>query len=196
MSMPRLQFIVIPGLVAVLLFLGVNLLEQPGRSGSTDGQITVIDYNGYSEGINTVHFDERGRIRYTLSADRQITYLNSETALEHPVIRLYQGMDSRWNITASSGRISAVEEQNNDVEQIVLSGNVEVHQLNAAGNGTVLSTDILQLNPDADVLITDADVLLTSNNFEQSATGMRVDLNSEEYIFFRNTRGRYAAREN
>ena len=194
--MQRLKFIIVPVLLATLVFLGMDYFNQTVESPETSEQETAIAFNGYSEGINSVHYDELGKIQYTMSASRQISYIDAETLLEEPFIQLYQENDSRWNIVAKSGRISAARNELTDVDEIVLSGGVEVYRLDQLGNRTVLATEELTIDPALDVLTTDNAVSMVGTNFEQSATGMRINLDSEEYIFYQDTRGRYAAPRN
>ena len=183
-------------IAAILIFLAVDYFNQAVESPRAPESAVEITFNGYSEGINSVHFDEQGKIHYTLRADRQISYIDAETLLEQPYIQLYQENDSRWNIIARSGRISAAQENLSDVEEITFSGDVEVYQLDQFGNRTVLATEILTLEPAEDILTTEAAVTIVGDVFEQSAVGMRVDLNSEEYVFHQDVRGRYAAPRN
>ncbi len=190
--MQRINLILIPGVLAVLVFLGTDIFEQRRELPGAVPPQPEIDYNGYSEGINSVQFDESGRVRYTLSARRQVSYLNSETALEDPFIQLYQENNSRWNITARSGRIISLRQTAESVEEIILYGDVEVYRMDDLGNPTVLVTDVLTIDPIGELLTTAAEVTMTGDSFEQSATGMRVNLNTEEYLFHGNVRGRYA----
>ena len=194
--MQRVKFILIPGILAVLVFLGIDFFTQTREATNTPAPVSAINYTGYSEGINSVHFDERGRIRYTLRANRQISYVEAETALEEPFIQLYQENDSRWNIVARSGKIFAGSQKGDTIEEIILDGDVEVYQLDDSGNRTVLLTQTLSVEPARDVLTTEATVSMIGEDFEQSATGMRVNLDTEEYIFYRDVRGSYAASQN
>jgi len=191
--MQRIRFIVIPGLLATLVFLAVDYFDQAVDRTPSSETTADIAYNGYSEGINSVHFDDQGNIRYTMRADRQVSYTDAETVLEEPYIQLYQENDSRWNIVARSGRIFAAREDLAEVDEIILSGEVEVYQMDRLGNRTVLATDVLTLDPVQDILTTDVAVTMVGDTHEQSAIGMRVDLKSEEYVFHQEVRGRYAA---
>jgi len=194
--MNRFRLLIIPGILAIALFLTVDLFDQPRVVTQNPELTTDPGLDGYSEGINTVHFDEMGRIRYTVSASRQISYRDRDTTLEEPFLQLYQENDSRWNIIANSGRISSDPDNSTDIEQIELSGGVEVYSLDERGNRTVLATEILFIDPDTEILTTDADVTMQNDLVEQSATGMQINLDTEEYVFFQNVRGRYAAPQN
>jgi LPS export ABC transporter protein LptC len=191
--MHRIKLLVIPGILAIVLFLTVDLFDQPRIVTEPTELSAGPDYEGYSEGINTVQFDERGRIKYTVSASRQISYTNNETSLDEPFLQLYRENDSRWNIIARSGRISSGPESSTDIAEIVLAGGVEVYRLDERGNRTVLSTDSLSIDPDSEILTSADHVTLQSDSLEQTATGMQVNLGTEEYIFYRDVRGRYAA---
>lgn len=194
--MQRIKLILIPGLIATMIFLAVDYFGQAVESPQTSEATVDIAYNGYSEGINSVHFNEQGKIRYTMRANRQVSYIDAETELDEPYIQLYQENDSHWNIIAKSGRISAAREDLADVEEIILSGGVEVYQMDQHGNRTVLTTQFLTLDPAQDILSTEAAVTMVGDAFEQSAIGMLLDLDSEEYVFHQEVRGRYAAPQN
>jgi LPS export ABC transporter protein LptC len=194
--MHQFKLIFIPALLAITVFLGVDYFDRAVEGPQIEETAPGIAYNGYSEGINSVHFDAQGNIRYTMRANRQVSYVDAETSLEEPYIQLYRENDSRWNIIARSGRISAASENPADVEEIVLSGGVEVYQLDRLGNRTVLASETLTVEPDRNILTTDAAVTMVSDSLEQTAVGMQVDLNSDEYIFNREVRGRYAAPQN
>lgn len=191
--MQRFSILVIPGLLASLVFLAVEYFDQAVESPQSPEATVEIAYNGYSEGINSVHFDEQGNIRYTMRADRQVSYPDAETTLEEPHIQLHQENDIHWDITARSGIVSSARENPADIEDIILNGDVEVYQIDRLGNRTVLATDVLTIDPTLDILTTDTVVTMSGDTFEQSAIGMRVDLNNEEYVFHREVKGRYAA---
>ena len=48
------------------------------------------EIEAYSEGINSILYDENGSISYTLRADNQIHYRDGDTRIENPLIRLFQ----------------------------------------------------------------------------------------------------------
>lgn len=194
--MQQIRFILTAGLVAILIFSSIELFDRVTDKPEPEELISAIDYEGYSEGINTIHFNAQGKVDYTLQAIRQVSYKNAVTELEEPVIQLYGYGDSHWNITAKLGRISASSDIGKDIDRIDLIGEVEVFQLDEFGNRTVLSTDFLSVDPIQEILNTDAFVTMYSENHEQSALGMTVDLANDEYIFYQEVRGRYAAQSN
>jgi LPS export ABC transporter protein LptC len=194
--MQRIRLILIPGLVAILIFFSIELFDRVTDEHAPDETVSTIDYEGYSEGINSIRFDAQGKVDYTLQAIRQISYKNAVTELEEPLIQLYKDGDSHWKITANTGKISASADGSNKFDQIDLIGEVEVYQLDEFGNRTVLSTDFLSVDPTQEILNTDSPVNMYSGNHEQSAIGMQVNLTNDEYIFHRQVRGRYAAQSN
>ena len=194
--MQRIRLIIVPGIIAILIFFSIELFNTITDEPQPQELVDTIDYEGYSERINTIRFDTNGKVNYTLQATRQVSYKNAVTALEEPFIQLYRDGDSHWNITANSGKISTPSDRSNSDEQIDFIGDVEVYQLDKFGNRTILTTDFLSMDPAQEILSTDFFVTMYSENHEQSAIGMQVDLTNDEYIFQRQVKGRYAAEIN
>jgi LPS export ABC transporter protein LptC len=190
--MQRIGLIIVPGIIAIALFVGINSFDT--LSNEADAPITnsSLDFNAYSEGINTILYDTQGNINYTLQAERQVHYNDDSTEFEKPFIRLYQDGDSRWSIAANSGRIPAVETTaDGALEKIELLGDVQVYSLDDFGNRTLMSTEFLTLNTQAEILETDQPVSVVTSAFQLSSIGMIAKLRTDEITFLRKIRGRY-----
>ncbi|MBT6057675.1 MAG: LPS export ABC transporter periplasmic protein LptC [Gammaproteobacteria bacterium] len=188
--MQRIGLIIVPGIIAIALFVGINSFNT--LSNEADAPNTSLDFNAYSEGINTTLYDAQGNINYTLKAERQVHYNDDSTELEKPFIRLYQDGDSRWNIVANSGRIPAAETTADEaLERIELLGNVRVYSLDESGNTTMMSTEFLTLNTESAILETDQSVSIVTSALQQSSIGMIAKLRIDEINFLREIRGRY-----
>jgi LPS export ABC transporter protein LptC len=190
--MQRIGLIIVPGIIAIALFVGINSFDT--LSNEADAPITnsSLDFNAYSEGINTILYDTQGNINYTLQAERQVHYNDDSTEFEKPFIRLYQDGDSRWSIAANSGRIPAVEMTADGVlEKIELLGDVQVYSLDDFGNRTLMSTEFLTLNTQAEILETDQPVSVVTSALQLSSIGMIAKLRTNEITFLREIRGRY-----
>jgi len=188
--MQRIGLIIVPGIIAIALFVGINSFNT--LSNEADAPNTSLDFNAYSEGINTTLYDAQGNINYTLKAERQVHYNDDSTELEKPFIRLYQDGDSRWNIVANSGRIPAAETTADEaLERIELLGNVRVYSLDEYGNRTMMSTEFLTLNTESAILETDQPVSIVTSALQKSSIGMIAKLRTDEINFLREIRGRY-----
>ena len=190
--MQRIGLIIVPGIIAITLFVGINSFDT--LSNEADAPITnsSLDFNAYSEGINTTLYDTQGNINYTLQAERQVHYNDDSTEFEKPFIRLYQDGDSHWSIAANSGRIPAVETTaDGALEKIELLGDVQVYSLDDFGNRTLMSTEFLTLNTQAEILETDQPVSVVTSAFQLSSIGMIAKLRTDEITFLREIRGRY-----
>ena len=188
--MQRIGLIIVPGIIAIALFVGINSFNT--LSNEADAPNTSLDFNAYSEGINTTLYDAQGNINYTLKAERQVHYNDDSTELEKPFIRLYQDGDSRWNIVANSGRIPAAETTADEaLERIELLGNVRVYSLDESGNTTMMSTEFLTLNTESAILETDQPVSIVTSALQKSSIGMIAKLRTDEINFLREIRGRY-----
>ena len=190
--MQRIGLIIVPGIIAIALFVGINSFDT--LSNEVDAPITnsSLDFNAYSEGINTILYDTQGNINYTLQAERQVHYNDDSTEFEKPFIRLYQDGDSHWSIAANSGRIPAVETTaDGALEKIELLGDVQVYSLDDFGNRTLMSTEFLTLNTQAEILETDQPVSVVTSALQLSSIGMIAKLRTDEITFLREIRGRY-----
>jgi LPS export ABC transporter protein LptC len=190
--MQRIGLIIVPGIIAIALFVGINSFDT--LSNEADAPITnsSLEFNAYSEGINTILYDTQGNINYTLQAERQVHYNDDSTEFEKPFIRLYQDGDSHWSIAANSGRIPAVETTaDGALEKIELLGDVQVYSLDDFGNRTLMSTEFLTLNTQAEILETDQPVSVVTSAFQLSSIGMIAKLRTDEITFLRKIRGRY-----
>lgn len=195
--MQRIGLILVPGIIAIALFVGLNSFDTLRDDAAQLPDRPGLEFNAYSEGINTILYDAEGNIDYTLQAERQVHYNDDTTELENPFIRLYQDGDSEWNIVADSGRISSADTgMESATGQINLLGNVQVYSLDGLGNRTLMSTEYLTLDPDSEILETDQAVSVVTQSLEQSSIGMIANLRLDEIIFLREIKGRYEQASN
>ncbi len=191
--MQKLTFFLVTIVSAIGLYFGLNTYSVITTEEDGADSIAELDYDGVSSGINTVMFNSDGSIHYTLQADRQFHFKDSTSSLEQPFIRLFRDGESHWNIIADSGRISPnPATQDSNIGNIELTGAVEVYTLDEFGNRTVLSTEFLSIDTQAETMESDIAVSMVSTNIEQSAIGLFADLNSDEIQFLQDTVGRYA----
>ena len=195
--MQRISLFLIPGLIAVALFVVISSFESISNVPDPQYDRAYLKFDAYSEGINTVLYARDGTINYTLQATSQTHYSDeARTELKNPLIQLYQQGNSHWNIVANSGRISATPAENETTHLIELLGSVEAYSIDEFGNRTVLSSEFLSLNPQMETLETDQAVTLVTTNFQQTSIGMFVDLTTEEIFFHRSNRGSYERMSN
>ena len=190
--MQRIMILLIPGVIAIGIFIAISTYDNASQNPEVSSNLKVLDYNVYSEKINTVLYDSNGVINYTLRAESQTHFIDDSTELEKPFIRLFQEGESRWNIVANSGRILAdLNEDNLENRMIELTGDVEVFSLDEFGNRTIMSTDFLEIDPQNETLQTNRPVTLVTSNLQQSSIGMFADLKIDEFVFHRDIRGHY-----
>ena len=190
--MQRITILLIPGVIAIAIFIAISAYDNVSQNPEVSANLKVLDYNAYSEKINTVLYDSNGVINYTLRAESQTHFIDDSTEVEKPFIRLFQEGESRWNIIANSGRILAdLNEDNLENRMIELTGDVEVFSLDEFGNRTIMSTDFLEIDPQNETLQTNRPVTLVTSNLQQSSIGMFADLKIDEFVFHRDIRGHY-----
>jgi len=190
--MQKLSFLLITIASAILLYLGLGSFTTVSSDIAEQDRVSRPNYDGFSEGINTVMYDEEGSIAYTLQAERQYHFQDQSSDLDNPYIRLFREGDSHWNIIAESGKIAPKHETASvGIGIIELSGAVEVFRLDEFGNRTVLMTDYLEINPDSETMQTDRLVTMTTTNIQQHGEGLFADLTKDELLFYRNNEGSY-----
>ena len=195
--MQRIGLIIVPGIIAISLFIGLNSFNSMNNETDTLTTGSSLNFNAYSEGINTILYDAEGNINYTLQAEHQVHYNDDSTQLEKPFIRLFQDGDSRWNIVANSGRIFATETPaDGALQKIEIRGDVQVYSLDEFDNRTLMSTEFLTLNPDTEVLETDQPVSFVTPALQQSSIGILADLKTDEITFLREIRGQHVQAKN
>ena len=185
----------IASLFAVALLLIIFGKRNFGyRALSEDSELIAIEIEAYSEGINSILYDQNGEISYTLRADSQVHYKDGNTRIERPLIRLFQDEVPRWNIVANEGEvIASITNSSSELEKknLKLHGNVELLGLDKFGNRVFITTELLEIDPISETLRTDHRVEYESTNIQHSSIGMFANLRDEEIIFDKNVRGFY-----
>ncbi len=160
-----------------------------------NSEFSPREIEAYSEGINSILYDENGSISYTLRADNQIHYKNGDTRIERPLIRLFQDEIPRWNIIANEGLVLPLPTDTSlelKKKKLKLSGNVEILGLDKFGNKMFISTELLEIDPINETLTTDRRVDYESSNIHHSSVGMFANLNEDKIRFEKHVRGFYA----
>jgi len=191
--MQKFSIFLVAAAAAVALYSTLSGWVTMDDSSPNSGAPLELDYDGYSEGINTVLYDSNGNINYTLRASRQYHYKDQSSRLDEPYIRLFKDGSSYWNIVAESGHIAgeSTDSVAGNINSIDLSGDVEVYSLDEHGNRTVLSTQFLTINPESETMETDLPVDMVTTTIKQSGIGMFANLQRDEIQFFSNNTGRY-----
>ena len=189
--MQKLILTLIPGLIAIVLFVVISSYEGLSSLLEKDQDLPIanLDFETYSEGINTILYDNDGYVDYTLHAKTQIQFDDDLIEIEKPFIKLYQNGESYWNIVANSGRILP----NNQYRERILelSGDVEIFGIDDYGNRTKISTEYLKVDPNNEILETDREVQFIAPTLQQSSLGMFANLKTDEIIFHHKIRGSY-----
>ena len=121
---------------------------------------------------------------YTLRAIRQFHLKDQSSLLEEPLVRFFKNGTSTWNIVAELGLIGgSTAGPARLMETIQLSGDVEIHRLDAYGNSTVLSTQRLGIDPNQETLETQDTVQMVTASITHIGRGMFADLNRDEINF-------------
>ena len=127
---PKMPIIVIASCWVVMLILDfLGKVKFDDLRFLENSEFAPREIEAYSEGINSISYNENGSISYTLRADNQIHYKDGDTKIEKPMIRLFQDSIPRWNIIANEGQVLPVllnKSKQLEEKNLTLSGNVEI----------------------------------------------------------------------
>ena len=189
-------YLTIIGVAGVLFYFSPDLTqtgEEIGEYSASPG----LAFDGYSEGINTVFYNDNGEVDYTLRAIRQFHLKDQSSLLEEPLVRFFKNGITTWNIVAELGLIGGnTADSDRLMETIQLSGDVEVHRFDAYGNSTVLSTQRLDIDPNQETLKTQDTVHMVTASITHTGQGMFADLNRDVINFHSDNSGHYASQGN
>ena len=179
-------------LTAVLLYFGTGFFPAVTREQASSQPAATLPYDGYSEGIHTVWYDETGLVSHVLRAERQLHYKDSSSRLEQPFIQLFGPGESHWDIVAARGKMAPLTPGHDAKNSIIeLSGAVEFHHFDQYGNRTVLTTESVSINTGEETVATDQPVQMKTTHIEQTALGLLADLSRNEIRFLQDSTGRY-----
>ena len=98
----KISIITITSFFIVMLILNFSGIGRTyGPQSLENSEFLSREIEAYSEGINSILYDQNGSISYTLRADNQIHYKNGDTRIEKPFLRLFKDEIPRWNIIAN-----------------------------------------------------------------------------------------------
>ena len=193
--MSKTTTISIASLITVALILNIFGKSRMGYSElEEESEFITSEVEAYSEGINSILYDQTGEISYTLRADNQTHFKDGNTKIEKPLIRLIQNKVPRWNIVANRGELMpSIKYFPSELEKktLKLIGNVELLGLDKFGNRIFITTELLEIDPVSETLKTDRRVEYKTTNIQHSSVGMFANLQDEEIVFDRNVRGFY-----
>ena len=151
------------------LTLWLNTLVQPAVA-RADGSLRH-DPDAIVEKFDARKLGEDGRILYTLAAKKMVHYPDDDSALLESVkLEAFEPHQPKMTVTADHGRL----EQAGD--KAWLEGNVViVREPDAKTEPLRITTDKLQVLPDAGLARTDTEVTLTSPSSHAVAQALELD---------------------
>ena len=192
---PKMPIIVIASCWVVMLILDfLGKVKFDDLRFLENSEFAPREIEAYSEGINSISYNENGSISYTLRANNQTHYKDGDTTIEKPMIRLFQDSIPRWNIIANEGQVLPVLPNKSlelKTKNLTLSGNVEILGLDKFGNRIFITTELLEIDPVNEILKTDHRVNYESTAIRHSSVGMFANLSENKISFEKNVRGFY-----
>ena len=189
-------YLTIIGVVGALYYFSLDLTQTVEET-RENSAAPELEFDGYSEGINTVVYNDNGDVEYTIRATRQFHLKDQSALLEEPLVRFFENGVSTWNIVAESGLVGGnTEASARLMESIRLYGDVEVHRLDGFGNSTVLSTQLLDIDSNREILETQDTVNMITASIAHTGQGLFADLNRDEIHFHSENSGHYESQGN
>lgn len=144
---------------------------------------TLTQYNNrdsidsYGTNVTLREYDENGRLKSILYAVSIKHYEKSgKTVAEKPDLTTHEDNNIVWHITANEGTL------NKTGDQLILSGNVILHQLPTKESPeTLVKTILLIINPKTSIATTQAFVTLKRGDDTVSGTGLVANLKTGDY---------------
>ncbi len=170
---PHLLAILVLGMIIYYLF-----------DSATDEEILDFDklqglseqeYDYFMGEVDSIHYTPEGRADYRFRASRVTHYPNPKfSIIESPRFVIYREDYSAWRINSTRGRVDLEPDSNR--ERLVLSENVIIDGITAAGRPVNIITDSLIFYPSEKSISTDSEVILESEGFYSTSQGLTADL--------------------
>jgi LPS export ABC transporter protein LptC len=133
------------------------------------------EYDYFMGEIDSIHYTPEGRADYRFRASRLTHYPNPEfSIIESPRFIIYREDESAWHINSTRGRVDVETDSNRD--RLILSENVIINGITAAGTPVNIITDSLTFYPSEKSIRTDSEVILESEGFYSTSQGLTADL--------------------
>jgi LPS export ABC transporter protein LptC len=148
--------------------------EQIFDFGQLQG-LSEQEYDYFIGEMDSIHYTPEGRADYRFRASRLTHYPNPEfSIIESPRFIIYREDESAWHINSTRGRVDVETDSNRD--RLILSENVIINGITAAGTPVNIITDSLTFYPSEKSIRTDSEVILESEGFYSTSQGLTADL--------------------
>ncbi len=169
----HLLAILVPSMIIYYLFDSATN-EEIFDFGQLQG-LTEQEYDYFMGEIDSIHYTTEGHTDYRFRASRVTHYPNPEfSIIESPRLIIYRDDDSAWRINSTRGRVDVEADSNR--ERLILSENVIIKGITAAGTPVNIITDSLTFYPSEKSIHTDSEVILESEGFYSTSQGLTADL--------------------
>lgn len=172
-------------LAAPLLWLGLKTGEEPLISVTGD-DVEQVDF--FIRQAEITRWQEDGATGQVLTTPLMQHYPEQAAMqLDTPVTRIPRQPGGHYQLQADSGTLPDSQ------EQILLTGNVQLHDTPAAGLPARMTTDHLTLYPPREFAHTDALVRVQRGDDMTSAVGMDIFFDQQRIELLSNVKGEYHA---
>ncbi|PAU56563.1 LPS export ABC transporter periplasmic protein LptC [Pseudomonas sp. PIC25] len=186
----KLRFIVLLSLIAALLAAVGYWNIRP--ESFLDRPVAAVDESAidfYAINARSVQFQEDGKLRYEMRADRlEHVKATDITLLNKPDLLLYRGTELPWHVRSDRGEVAP------EGQEVELIEAVRVERTDAKGRPTILTTSRLTVFPEKEYAQTQQAVRIEAANGVTTAQGMKAYLNDGRMLLLSNVRGQHEVR--
>lgn len=176
-------------IAALLVALGYwnirpeSFMDKPAKADADN----AIDF--YVLKAHTVQFQEDGKLRYEMTADK-LEHLKATdvTLVQQPDLQLYRGTEQPWHVRSERGEVAP---QGSEVELI---DKVRIARTDAKGRPIVITSSRMTVFPDKEYAQTRQAVRIEAANGVTTAQGMKAYMNDGRINLLSNVRGQHEVR--
>lgn len=187
MSLSRLLFVL---MLSVASWSGYYLYDknsQPDKQVAPDKELPIFTGGN----LTNTSFNESGIRNYRVYSTHLEYFAQSgDTEFTLPIFTVFrEGDTEEWRITSNQATLN----KNNE---LLMEGNVVVHNLLPNATFTTMKTESLQLELITKDFMTEEDVFLVGPMFETMGHAMRGNFDSHNAELYNSVQGRYEAAKN
>ena len=150
--------------------------------------VAELSWNAFAEGVDLKFHDAGGAVAYALQAANQTRFNDDSVEWSRPTLQLYaserhENGGADWHVGAEQGFIAP------GADKLQLSGNVVLSRQGGEGDALTLTTTLLDIDLEGEILSTDEPVQMVAGGLRQDAAGLLLDLPEDSLLLLGRVRG-------
>ena len=155
--------------------------------------VAELSWNAFAEGVDLKFHDAGGAVAYALQAVNQTRFNDDSVEWSLPSLQLYanerhENGGADWHVDAEQGFIAP------GADKLQLSGNVVLSRQGGEGDELTLTTTLLDIDLEGEILSTDEPVQMVAGGLRQDAAGLLLDLPEDSLLMLGRVRGSHVQR--